>query len=179
MMKREMKCPKKVLSQLNLDVDSTATTPTIFRYDSRLHRPFVFHLIRRSHSTDIMCTIALDNEKESCDIVYEAECVSIKRDDVVDLMKTRILNTMSAVLGIAPVSTVENKMHVLIHGSVEVGRVVVDRMGKLVRLTAHPIYKWEEGSDNVDDENESSCLPSDAIMTEVLLRLSEDHVRTL
>ena len=101
----------------------------------------------------------------------------VLRDDIFGDFKTQRLNCMSSILGIEPVKTFEEKFHVL-HGTVEIARVVINTLGKSLHLSAVPMFVWQESSYNdhesSDSSNSSNYLPDDQFFTAVIHRLSDD-----
>ena len=103
--------------------------------------------------------------------------IGVVYDAVADEIKTRCFNELSSLMGMQRVDTCEARIFVTWH-STEVGRVVVNSLHRSVHLWTTSLYDWHTCLDAGEpgDADASDVIPSDAIMSEVLLRIHADAV---
>ena len=116
-----------------------------------------------------MCTVGISDFEVSVDGPVTPG-VGIFYDTVADEVKTRCFNEISSLMGMTHADTCEIRVVFTWH-DVEVGRIFVDRLQRSVHLWTTSLYDWNLDACDAADGKPGDAIPSDAIMSEVLLRI--------
>ena len=136
------------------------------------------NVLRSSFEERIVCTVDIQQFQVTVNAPMMAPGFSVIEDEISDKIKTHKFNEIiSPLMGVDQVDSSEVKLIVALHNA-EVGRIVVDRLYKSIRMWSTISFKWRVKRINKDDANTMvhGVAEADATRSEVLLRIKDGPI---